>query len=190
MTPRVAERSEDLGAAESAESAGLIGIGGGIVGDDRTLDAHKAPYLVVPTIAIWITVVKPSNPVDVILTRAMSWTEGRGEDTPEKRGCNWPSILSRAPRTFPVRSIRQQTMVGRAKEYFERIARMRCKPGGKGQATEVEIYTHAGPNYPIRLVLFQQRKQARQWCSFVNTAQPVGQLFFVWNHRAGLFSFW
>ncbi|KAJ7621896.1 hypothetical protein DFH06DRAFT_1143329 [Mycena polygramma] len=33
MTPRVAEHSEDLGAAESAESAGLIGIGGGIVGD-------------------------------------------------------------------------------------------------------------------------------------------------------------
>ncbi|KAJ7603156.1 hypothetical protein DFH06DRAFT_1152133 [Mycena polygramma] len=35
MTPRVAERSKDLGAAESADSAGLIGIGGGIVGDDK-----------------------------------------------------------------------------------------------------------------------------------------------------------
>ncbi|KAJ7607439.1 hypothetical protein DFH06DRAFT_1149436 [Mycena polygramma] len=33
MTPRVAEHSEDLGAAESADSAGMIGIGGGIVGD-------------------------------------------------------------------------------------------------------------------------------------------------------------
>ncbi|KAJ7604885.1 hypothetical protein DFH06DRAFT_1150832 [Mycena polygramma] len=54
MTPRVAEHSEDLGAAESAESAGLIGIGGGIVGDgtgtegqgtirtDRTCGSWKA----------------------------------------------------------------------------------------------------------------------------------------------------
>ncbi|KAJ7616289.1 hypothetical protein DFH06DRAFT_1145560 [Mycena polygramma] len=33
MTPRVAEHSEDLGAAESADSAGLIGIGGGNAGD-------------------------------------------------------------------------------------------------------------------------------------------------------------
>ncbi|KAJ7606452.1 hypothetical protein DFH06DRAFT_1149919 [Mycena polygramma] len=36
MTPRVAEHSEDLGAAESAGSAGLIGIGGGIVGDGES----------------------------------------------------------------------------------------------------------------------------------------------------------
>ncbi|KAJ7601818.1 hypothetical protein DFH06DRAFT_1400819 [Mycena polygramma] len=36
MTPRVAEHSEDLGAAESADSAGLIGIGGGIVGDGES----------------------------------------------------------------------------------------------------------------------------------------------------------
>ncbi|KAJ7661875.1 hypothetical protein DFH06DRAFT_1129059, partial [Mycena polygramma] len=36
MTPRVAENSEGLGAAESAESAGLIGIGGGIVGDGES----------------------------------------------------------------------------------------------------------------------------------------------------------
>ncbi|KAJ7604883.1 hypothetical protein DFH06DRAFT_1150830 [Mycena polygramma] len=41
MTPRVAEHSEDLGAAESAESAGLIGIGGGIVGDGRR--PHRRP---------------------------------------------------------------------------------------------------------------------------------------------------
>ncbi|KAJ7606487.1 chitin synthase-domain-containing protein [Mycena polygramma] len=38
MTPRVAEHSEDLGAAESADSAGLIGIGGGIVGNGLTAD--------------------------------------------------------------------------------------------------------------------------------------------------------
>ncbi|KAJ7676092.1 hypothetical protein DFH06DRAFT_1122842 [Mycena polygramma] len=36
MTPRVAEHSEDLGAAESADSAGWIGIGGGIVGDGQS----------------------------------------------------------------------------------------------------------------------------------------------------------
>ncbi|KAJ7631996.1 hypothetical protein DFH06DRAFT_1140340 [Mycena polygramma] len=36
LTPRVAERSEDLGAAESAESARLIGIGGGIIGDGES----------------------------------------------------------------------------------------------------------------------------------------------------------
>ncbi|KAJ7616288.1 hypothetical protein DFH06DRAFT_1145559 [Mycena polygramma] len=54
MTPRVAEHSEDLGAAESADSAGLIGIGGGNAGDgtgtegqrtirtDRTCESWKA----------------------------------------------------------------------------------------------------------------------------------------------------
>ncbi|KAJ7603149.1 hypothetical protein DFH06DRAFT_1152126 [Mycena polygramma] len=35
MTTRVAEHSKDLGAAESADSAGLIGIDGGIVGDGK-----------------------------------------------------------------------------------------------------------------------------------------------------------
>ncbi|KAJ7637926.1 hypothetical protein DFH06DRAFT_1138575 [Mycena polygramma] len=41
MTPRVAEHSEDLGAAESAESAGLIGIGGGIVGDGTGTEGQR-----------------------------------------------------------------------------------------------------------------------------------------------------
>ncbi|KAJ7605740.1 hypothetical protein DFH06DRAFT_1150353 [Mycena polygramma] len=41
MTPRVAEHSEDLGAAESAESAGLIGIGGGIVGNGTGTEGQR-----------------------------------------------------------------------------------------------------------------------------------------------------
>ncbi|KAJ7666800.1 hypothetical protein DFH06DRAFT_1384222 [Mycena polygramma] len=36
MTPRVAEHSEGLGAAESADSAGMIGIGGGNAGDGES----------------------------------------------------------------------------------------------------------------------------------------------------------
>ncbi|KAJ7664617.1 hypothetical protein DFH06DRAFT_1128019 [Mycena polygramma] len=45
MTPRVAEHSEDLGTAESADSTGLIGIGRGIVGDgtegQRTIRTNR-----------------------------------------------------------------------------------------------------------------------------------------------------
>ncbi|KAJ7664623.1 hypothetical protein DFH06DRAFT_1128027 [Mycena polygramma] len=41
MAPRVAEHSEDLGGAESADSAGLIGIGGGIVGDGTGTEGQR-----------------------------------------------------------------------------------------------------------------------------------------------------
>ncbi|KAJ7611456.1 hypothetical protein DFH06DRAFT_1147582 [Mycena polygramma] len=41
MTPRVAEHSEDLGAAESADSAGLIGIGGGNAGDGTGTEGQR-----------------------------------------------------------------------------------------------------------------------------------------------------